>query len=232
MMIERTIESLSLSELSFILFSGMFDTSIQNDAYIELKKRFNKTTFDLNAFLEYEKDTIQKRGTDINDYLIQNNPSITLLLELYFSKVYRQEHFQHGNLLFSENLLCHSDGENTFFVKALRHELKRLENTKSPYLSKDKMVFLDSVINVLKERINKKQPIWYENSLTDCVMDIATDNTFSLFLVKDYIQIYNFILQDLAKLTTQKKAIMQSMKTTTIDYSIFHNVELKRNLTR
>ena len=63
-------------------------------------------------------------------------------------------------------------------------------------------------------------------------MDIATDNTFSLFLVKDYIQIYNFILQDLAKLTTQKKAIMQSMKTTTIDYSIFHNVELKRNLTR
>ena len=231
-MIERTIESLSLSELSFILFSGMFDTSIQNDAYIELKKRFNKTTFDLNAFLEYEKDTIQKRGTDINDYLIQNNPSITLLLELYFSKVYRQELFQHGNLLFSENLLCHSDGENTFFVKALRRELKRLENTKSPYLSKDKMVLLDSVINVLKERISKKQPIWYENSLTDCVMDIATDNTFSLFLVKDYIQIYNFILQDLAKLTTQKKAIMQSMKTTTIDYSIFHNVELKRNLTR
>lgn len=229
-MIERTIESLSLSELSFILFSGMFDTSIQNDAYIELKKRFNKTTFDLNAFLEYEKDTIQKRGTDINDYLIQNNPSITLLLELYFSKVYRQELFQHGNLLFSENLLCHSDGENTFFVKALRRELKRLENTKSPYLSKDKMVLLDSVINVLKERISKKQPIWYENSLTDCVMDIATDNTFSLFLVKDYIQIYNFILQDLAKLTTQKKAIMQSMNTTTIDHSIFYREEIRRSL--
>ena len=229
-MIERTIQSLSLSELSFIIFSDKFDKDLQRDAFEELKRRFSNSTFSLEAFLEYEKDTIKKRGNCIDDYLISQNASITLLLNLYFSSVYKKEIFQHGNLLFSENLLCHSDGENTFFVKALRYELKRLENTKSPYLSKEETDLLNSVIKALKERINKKQPIWYESSLTECTWDIMNDSLITLFPVISYLSVYNFLLRDLAKLSLQKKAIMNSMKNATVDYSIFYNEEIKRTL--
>lgn len=229
-MIERTIQGLSLSELSFIIFSGKFDKDLQRDAGHELQRRFSNSTFSLEAFLEYEKDTIKKRGNCIDDYLISQNASITLLLNLYFSSVYKKEIFQHGNLLFSENLLCHSDGENTFFVKALRYELKRLENTKSPYLSKEETNLLNSVIEALKERINKNQPIWYESSLTECTWDIMNDSLITLFPVISYLSVYNFLLRDLAKLSLQKKAIMNSMKNATVDYSIFYNEEIKRSL--
>lgn len=228
----KTVQNISLSELSFIIFSNQFSIDLQREAYEELKRRFSKKTFSLEAFIEYEKDTIEKRGCNIDDYLISENASISLLLKLYFSKVYKKEIFQHGNLLFSENLLCHSDGEKTFFVKALRYELKRLENTKSPFLSSSECEILEKVMEALNERINKKQPLWYETSLTECTWDIMTDSLITLFPAISYLSVYNFLLQDLAKLAPQKRAIMNSMKRATVDHSIFHNEELKRNLVR
>lgn len=228
----KNVQNISLSELSFIIFSNKFSIDLQKDAYEELKRRFSKKTFSLEAFLEYEKATIEKRGSNINDYLISDSASISLLLRLYFSMVYKKELFQHGNLLFSENLLCHSDGENTFFVKALRYELRRLENTKSPFLSSSECEVLEKVMEALNERINKKQPIWYESSLTECTWDIMTDSLITIIPVISYLSVYNFLLQDLTKLTPQKRAIMKSMKTATVDHSIFHNEELKRNLVR
>ena len=228
----KTVQNISLSELSFIIFSNQFSIDLQREAYEELKRRFSKKTFSLEAFLEYEKDTIEKRGCNIDDYLISENASISLLLKLYFSKVYKKDIFQHGNLLFSENLLCHSDGEKTFFVKALRYELKRLENTKSPFLSSSECEILEKVMEALNERINKKQPLWYETSLTECTWDIMTDSLITLFPAISYLSVYNFLLQDLTKLAPQKKAIMNSMKRATVDHSIFHNEELKRNLVR
>ena len=217
----KNIQNISLSELSFIIFSNQFSIDLQKDAYEELKRRFSKKTFSLEAFLEYEKTTIEKRGSNINDYLISDNASISLLLRLYFSMVYKKELFQHGNLLFSENLLCHSDGENTFFVKAL-----------SPFLSSSECEVLEKVMEALNERINKKQPIWYESSLTECTWDIMADSLITIIPVISYLSVYNFLLQDLAKLAPQKRAIMKSMKTATVDHSIFHNEELKRNLVR
>ena len=56
------------------------------------------------------------------------------------------------------------------------------------------------------------------------------DSLITLFPVISYLSVYNFLLQDLAKLSLQKKAIMNSMKTTTVDYSIFYNEEIKRSL--
>lgn len=228
----KTVQNISLSELSFIIFSNQFSIDLQREAYEELKRRFSKKTFSLEAFIEYEKDTIEKRGCNIDDYLISENASISLLLKLYFSKVYKKDIFQHGNLLFSENLLCHSDGEKTFFVKALRYELKRLENTKSPFLSSSECEILEKVMEALNERINKKQLLWYETSLTECTWDIMTDSLITLFPAISYLSVYNFLLQDLTKLAPQKKAIMNSMKKATVDHSIFHNEELKRNLVR
>ena len=116
--------------------------------------------------------------------------------------------------------------------KALRYELRRLENTKSPFLSSSECEVLEKVMEALNERINKKQPIWYESSLTECTWDIMTDSLITIIPVISYLSVYNFLLRDLAKLAPQKRAIMKSMKTATVDHSIFHNEELKRNLVR
>lgn len=78
----KNIQNISLSELSFIIFSNQFSIDLQKDAYEELKRRFSKKTFSLETFLEYEKATIEKRGSNINDYLISDNASISLLLRL------------------------------------------------------------------------------------------------------------------------------------------------------
>ena len=87
-------------------------------------------------------------------------------------------------------------------------------------------------MEALNERINKKQPIWYESSLTECTWDIMADSLITIIPIISYLSVYNFLLQDLAKLAPQKRAIMKSMKTATVDHSIFHNEELKRNLVR
>ena len=49
----KNIQNISLSELSFIIFSNQFSIDLQKDAYEELKRRFSKKTFSLEAFLEY-----------------------------------------------------------------------------------------------------------------------------------------------------------------------------------
>ena len=56
------------------------------------------------------------------------------------------------------------------------------------------------------------------------------DSLITLFPVISYLSVYNFLLQDLAKLSLQKKAIMNSMKNATVDYSIFCNEGIKRSL--
>lgn len=50
----KNIQNISLSELSFIIFSNQFSIDLQKDAYEELKRRFSKKTFSLEAFLEEE----------------------------------------------------------------------------------------------------------------------------------------------------------------------------------
>ena len=62
--------------------------------------------------------------------------------------------------------------------------------------------------------------------------DIMAESLITIIPVISYLSVYNFLLQDLAKLAPQKRAIMKSMKTATVDHSIFHNEELKRNLVR
>lgn len=87
-MIERTIHGLSLSELSFIIFSGKFDKDLQRDAGHELQRRFSKSTFSLEAFLEYEKDTIKKRGNCIDDYLISQNARLYIKKKFFNTETY------------------------------------------------------------------------------------------------------------------------------------------------
>jgi len=142
--------------------------------------------------MEYEEEAIIKRENNIENYLIQSNPNGQLLMELYFSYVYQKVALQYGNLLFSENLLCNSNSQRTFFVKALKLELynlnKRLQTLAT---SSEEYQQLLLIYKTLYQRYNRKQEIWYENSLTDCVMDIVPEaSSFMSDKTKTKIEMY------------------------------------------
>ena len=172
----KKIKKMSLSELSFIILTDNYSSELKNEAYQEIQRRFKNNGCNYNVFMEYEEEAIGKRGNDIENYLIQPNPDGQLLMELYFNYVYQKSALQHGNLLFSENLLCNSESQRTFFVKALKIELdnlnKRLQSL--PTTSEEYQQLL-LVYQNLYQRYNKKPVIWYEDSLTDCVMDIIPE---------------------------------------------------------
>lgn len=106
---EKVIKKLSLSELSFIVLTDNYGSDLKNEAYHEIQKRFESNGCNYDAFIELEEQAIGKRGNDIENYLIGSSPDGQLLMELYFNYVYSNELWQHGNLLFSENLLCNSN---------------------------------------------------------------------------------------------------------------------------
>ena len=169
---KQNFRKLSLSELSFIIVSDNYSKEMQNQAYSEIKRRFSTNGCHYETFMEYEEEAVNKRGSDISNYLICPNPNGQQLMETYFKYVNGRGIHEHGDLLFSEVLLCNSNSQNSFFTKALRKELnnikKRIEDSTS---TKDDCEKLEMIWNILNERISKKQLIWYENSLTDCVIN-------------------------------------------------------------
>ena len=174
----NNIKTMSLSELSFIVLTGNYSSDIKNMAYKEIKNRFLNNGCNYEAFMEYEEEAIDKRGNNIKSYLIQENPTAQLLMELYLTKVYKQESAQHGNLLFSENLLCNSNSQKSFFVKALKIEIDNIKKRiKTENNSNENIERLNLIYEILNNRYQRKQDILYENSLTDCVMDTVTESS-------------------------------------------------------
>lgn len=186
----KLMKKMSLSELSFIVTTDNYSDELKNEAYAEIQRRFKNNGCNYNIFMEYEEETISKRGSNIENYLISTKPNGQLLMELYFNYVDNHEALQHGNLLFSENLLCNSNSQKTFFTRALKIELdnikkrlKELPTTSEEY----KELFL--IYQNLLERYKRKQMIWYEDSLTDCVTDIIPEvSSFMSEKTKDKIK--------------------------------------------
>lgn len=223
----KKMKNMSLSELSFIILTDNYSSDLKNEAYQEIQRRFKNNGCNYNAFMEYEEEAISKRGNNIENYLIQPNPNGQLLMELYFNHVYQKDVFQHGNLLFSENLLCNSESQRTFFVRALKIELdnlnKRLQSLPTTSEEYQKLLL---IYQNLYQRYNKKQDIWYENSLTDCVMDIIPESSsFMSEKTKAKIQKYAINWKNGSKIA-MIQCILLSMTTDIeiLDYLNMHRI--------
>lgn len=210
----KLMKKMSLSELSFIVATDNYSTDLKNEAYAEIQRRFKNNGCNYHAFMEYEEEAISKRGTSIDSYLIGPKPNGQLLMELYLEQVHKKEPLQHGNLMFSENLLCNSEGKKNFFTKALIIELDNLNrrlqsipNTSEEYRE------LYSIYRCLYDRYIKKQMLWYEDSLTDCVMDIIPEaSSFMSDSVKEKIEGYAAKWKNGSK-TAMIKCVLLSMAT-------------------
>lgn len=173
---EKNITDYPISELSFIVFTNGYKKELKNEAYIELQRRFSLTGFTFDAFVEYEQETIEARGSDINNYLIKENPSAQDVMELYFNLVMNSDMYEHDHLLLSEILLCNDDVKRTFFTRMLKIELDNIrKRIASECETINDIETLQNVYNILEKRYNKKQDYWYENSIIDAFVDFEFD---------------------------------------------------------
>ena len=175
----KNIKKYPISKLSFIILTDNYTEEEKQKAKEEIQRRFSNNGCNYDLFMEYEERAIRQRGQDINNYLIKDNPNSQLLIELYLKYVYNKEFYEHGNLLFSEILLCNSNSEYSFFTKALKVELEniRYRIKKGKYKEED-LEKIKLIYQILDKRSERKNPnIWYETSITDCVTDIVDEES-------------------------------------------------------
>ncbi len=168
------IKKLSLSGLSFMILTDNYDDRSKNLAYNEIKRRFYNNGCTYEAFMEYEVNAINLRGDNINNYLIGYNPNSQLFMELYFKYVKDCPYSVHGNLLFSEILLCNEDNQYGIIKKILNKELCNIKNRlcKTTYSSTESEI-LEIVYEKIKERLKFDKFSLLEDSYVNSVMDIV-----------------------------------------------------------
>lgn len=221
----KNIKKYPISKLSFIILTDNYTEEEKQKAKEEIQRRFTTNGCNYDLFMEYEERAIKQRGQDINDYLIKDNPNGQLLIELYLKYVYNKEFYEHGNLLFSEILLCNSNSEYSFFTKALKVELEniRYRLKKGKYEDKD-LDKINLIYHILDKRSERKNPnVWYETSITDCVMDIV-DEPSSLYTdkIKQKVEEISIKIKEGSKL-----AVIKSLPYSLLENEIIDNLNMK-----
>ena len=254
---KKELFKLSLSELSFIVLNDEYDVLLRDAAKREIERRFSKNGCGFESFMEREYDAISKRGKDLSNYLITPQPDGQLLMETYFKYVNASERENlHGDLLFSEVVLCNDSGPS-FVKKAFVEEItKRLH-------------LLESIFRVLKKRVSMNEKRFTGTDIFRTMEDI-TDAPNSFCTPKycqrleevcekaktsdeskldamyvcfrgivgsieriDGINMTRIALQDGAKLGEQKRSIIKSLKKDDVDYGFITpemvRVRQKRN---
>lgn len=182
---------LSLSELSFIVLTNTNDSNARNNAYNEIKRRFSTNGCNYDGFMDYEEDAIKERGNNISEYIINPNASSQKLMEIYFNYVHGNI-TMHGDLLFSELLLCNGNCKNSFFVNFIKNEIQKIKTRMaSNNLTQDDIDILQFVNNALDERLKNSIPFYREDNIIDAVYDIAFTTPYFLLSEKKYEKISN-----------------------------------------
>lgn len=130
----KNLKHISISNLILIILNDKNSDILRKCAEIELRKRIKNVGWEFDDFLHFDDKVIQKRGLDINSYLISPNVNMQQLMETYFMYDW-QTSFDENYLLFSEKHLCNDvDFGDSFFSKVCDREIKnlnrRLEKTK------------------------------------------------------------------------------------------------------
>ena len=168
----------SLSKLAFIVVSDVYSDKEKNMANAEIKRRFSNSGCSREAFMETEEVVFAKRGDILSNYLFGNKPTGQLFMQLFLEKVWQLRNSEHGNLAFSEVLLCNNATINSFCTKALGIELKNLERRLANFQGEEKELNeLKNIYAAIKERLvhskARYNSSWSYNSYTDVVDDIV-----------------------------------------------------------
>ena len=151
---EIKLKKLSVSNLVLIILNDNNDKYLRKFAEVELRRRIRNVSMDYDEFLHYDDKVIQKRGLDIDNYLISPNVNMQQLMEAYFT------YNRSNELLFSEKHLCNEVAfAEPFFRRICSREIKNLEKRIDSSDIKSEIELLLSFQNMLIERKNISRTI-------------------------------------------------------------------------
>ena len=123
----ENLKNISISNLILIILDNRNAVMLRKYAEIELRKRVKNVGWEFDDLLHFDDKAIQKRGLDINNYLISSNINMQKLMEIYFTYDW-QTNFASNYLLFSEKHLCNKeDFGDSFFTKVCTREIRNLD---------------------------------------------------------------------------------------------------------
>ena len=148
----KSLKKISISNLILIILNDKNDDILRKCAEIELRKRIKNVGWEFNDLLHFDDKVIQKRGLDVNNYLISSNINMQQLMETYFMYDW-QTNYDSNYLLFSERHLCNDvDFGDTFFTKVCTREIKNLNRRLQNSTSESQKKVLLSIKQILEER--------------------------------------------------------------------------------
>lgn len=148
----ENLKNISISNLILIILDNRNADMLRKYAEIELRKRVKNVGWEFDDLLHFDDKAIQKRGLDINNYLISSNINMQKLMEIYFTYDW-QTNFASNYLLFSEKHLCNKeDFGDSFFTKVCTREIRNLDRRLQNSPSKSEKENLLLIKQTLEER--------------------------------------------------------------------------------
>ncbi|MBE6140093.1 MAG: hypothetical protein E7172_00925 [Firmicutes bacterium] len=127
------MRKLTISNLILIMNSDLYEKSTRNNAEIELYRRFKNVKGTLSYLISKESKIIEQRGKESNNYLFGDNPTLQMLIELFYKNFVEQQDI----LLFSEYHLCNVfDSLEPFFKRII---IEEQDNIRNRYLKSDEV---------------------------------------------------------------------------------------------
>lgn len=148
----ENLKNISISNLILIILDNRNADMLRKYAEIELRKRIKNVGWEFDDLLHFDDKAIQKRGLDINNYLISSNINMQKLMEIYFTYDW-QTNFASNYLLFSEKHLCNKeDFGDSFFTKVCTREIRNLDRRLQNSSSESEKENLLLIKQTLEER--------------------------------------------------------------------------------
>lgn len=224
------LKKVSISNLILIILNDKNKDILRKCAESELRKRIKNVGLEFDDLLHSDDKITQKRGLDINNYLISPNINMQQLMETYFMYDWKTDCYS-NNLLFSEKHLCNEvDFGDTFFTKVCTKEIinlnKRLQNS----TSESQKEFLLSIKQILEERnksCNKsKQEILKNNPIELLCCNEAMQH-FDEVIGYEFLQ--NYSNEEIYKLLSSKLGMLkigtlEILNETLYDSDFFQNL--------
>lgn len=150
----KNLKKISISNLILIILNDKNDDILRKCAEVELRKRIKNVGWDFDDLLHFDDKVIQKRGLDVNNYLIAPNINMQQLMETYFMYDWKTN-YKSNYLLFSEKHLCNeADFGDTFFTKVCTEEIENINRRLQNSTSESQKDVLLSIKQILEERNN------------------------------------------------------------------------------
>lgn len=148
----ENLKNISISNLILIILDNRNADMLRKYAEIELRKRVKNVGWEFDDLLHFDDKAIQKRGLDINNYLISSNINMQKLMEIYFTYDW-QTNYASNYLLFSEKHLCNEeDFGDSFFTKVCTREIRNLDRRLQNSSSESEKENLLLIKQTLEER--------------------------------------------------------------------------------